>query len=85
MLIVVSAIHGTVSSKQQKKEQNDIKNGLTDFRYDSILNLRCSVAMLVIPVWETVWCCLAAGIQMVYHNMAPSRPDWHFLSLYSAG
>lgn len=45
MLIAVSAIHGTVSSKGQKQEENDIKNGLSYFRYDN-LNLRGSVAML---------------------------------------
>lgn len=71
-------------SKLQKQEQNDITNGLSDFRYDSVLNLRFSVAVLLTSAWKTVWCCLAAGIQMVHYNMAPSMLDWHFLSLYPA-
>lgn len=41
------------------------------FGYDRVLNLTCSVAMLLMSAWKTVWHCLAAGIQMVYHNLLP--------------
>lgn len=89
MVGVHRAIHRAASDPNSKTRTEWLyKWSLSYFGYDGVLNLRCSVAMLLMSAWKTVWGCLAAGIQMVVvlqlTNTVICMLDWHFLSLYSA-